>query len=111
MIVEPEILFENKDLVIVNKPAGWLVHGIYHKGEAKHSEETLTDWIVKRYPEVAGVGDSPATRAGIVHRLDRETLGVMVIAKTQEAFTYLKKIFQAREVQKTYQALVWGRVK
>ncbi len=108
---QPTILYEDKDLVIVDKPAGWLVHGIYYKGQARHDEETLVDWLAKRYPEIQQVGDSPTTRAGIVHRIDRETSGVMVIARTQEAFTYLKKLFQAREVAKTYQALVWGRIK
>jgi 23S rRNA pseudouridine1911/1915/1917 synthase len=116
---EPKILYEDKDLLLVDKPAGWLVHGIYHKGEAKHDEETLVDWIAKRYPEIKDVGDPSAgsgqvpqhSRAGIVHRLDRETSGVMVIARSQESFVYLKKLFQTRDIHKTYQTLVWGRVK
>ena len=111
MPIEPKILYENQDLLLVNKPAGWLVHGVYHKGEAKHDEETLVDWIAKKYPEIKDIGDVPAQRGGIVHRLDRETSGVMVIARTQESFTYLKKLFQTRNIHKTYQALVWGRVK
>lgn len=111
MLTEPIILYEDKDLLLVDKPAGWLVHGIYHKGEARHTEETLTDWVAKRYPEIKDVGDVPAQRGGIVHRLDRETSGVMVIARTQESFTALKKMFQLRDIHKTYQALVWGRVK
>jgi len=116
--MEPKILYEDKDIIAVDKPAGMLVHGIYHKGEAKHDEETLVDWIIKRYPEIKDVGDAPvgaqalqAQRAGIVHRLDRETSGVMVIARTQEAFAYLKNLFQTRTIQKTYQTLVWGRFK
>jgi 23S rRNA pseudouridine1911/1915/1917 synthase len=108
---EPTVLYEDKDLLLVNKPAGWLVHGVYHKGEAKHDEETLVDWIAKKYPEVKDIGDVPAQRGGIVHRLDRETSGVMVIARTQESFAYLKKLFQTRDIHKTYRALVWGRVK
>lgn len=111
MIVEPKILYEDKDLLLVNKPAGWLVHGVYHKGEAKHNEETLVDWIAKQYPEVKDIGDVPAQRGGIVHRLDRETSGVMVIARTQESFAYLKKLFQTRDIHKTYKTLVWGKVK
>lgn len=111
MPTEPKILYEDKDLLLVDKPAGWLVHGVYHKGEAKHNEETLVDWIAKKYPEIKDIGDVPAQRGGIVHRLDRETSGVMVIARTQESFTYLKKLFQTRDIHKTYQTLVWGRVK
>lgn len=105
------MLYEDKDLLLVDKPAGWLVHGVYHKGEARHNEETLVDWIAKKYPEIKDVGDVPAQRGGIVHRLDRETSGVMVIARTQDSFAYLKKLFQTRDIHKTYRALVWGRVK
>ncbi len=116
----PRILYEDQHLLLVDKPAGWLVHGIYHKGEAKHNEETLVDWLTLRYPEIKYVGDAPAQRGGIVHRLDRETSGVMVVARTQEAFLYLKKLFSAgggssaengERIHKTYVALVWGRMK
>jgi 23S rRNA pseudouridine1911/1915/1917 synthase len=109
--MEPKVLYEDKDLLLVDKPAGWLVHGVYHKGEAKHNEETLVDWIANKYPEIKDIGDVPAQRGGIVHRLDRETSGVMVIARTQESFVYLKKLFQTRDIHKTYQALVWGNLK
>jgi len=105
-----EVIFKNDDLLVINKPAGLLVHGIFDKHGPKHSEETLTDWLAKEYPETAAVGDVPSQRGGIVHRLDRETSGVLVIARNQEAFHYLKKLFQNKEVQKTYLALVWGRV-
>lgn len=108
---QPEIILEENDFLLVYKPADWLVHGIYHKGEAKHAEETLVDWLVRRYPEIREVGDTPAQRGGIVHRLDRETSGVMVIARTQDAFVYLKKLFQSRNIHKTYQTLVWGALK
>lgn len=111
MLSQPKILYEDKDLLLVDKPAGWLVHGVFHKGEAKQNEETLVDWIAKKYPEIKDVGDVPAQRGGIVHRLDRETSGVMVIARSQDSFAYLKKLFQTRDIHKTYHALVWGRVK
>ncbi|MFK5283516.1 pseudouridine synthase, partial [Lacticaseibacillus paracasei] len=69
-------------------------------------------------PEIAGVGEplkltdgTIVPRPGIVHRLDRETSGVLLIAKTQPAFEFLKKQFQDRKIQKTYHAFVWGRVK
>lgn len=110
------VLYEDKDVLVLNKPAGLLVHGIYDKNGPKHAEETLVDWLAKNYPETQEVGDRDEDnlirqqRGGIVHRLDRETSGAMVIARNQEAFEYLKKLFQGRTVQKTYVALVWGRI-
>ncbi len=107
------ILFENKNLLVVNKPAGLVVHS-----DGKTDEPTLCDWIIAEYPKIKGVGEPARTpdgkevdRPGIVHRLDRETSGAMIIAKTQPAFEYLKKEFQERNVQKTYNAFVWGIVK
>ncbi len=93
--MSPKILYEDSDVVVINKPAGMLVHGIYHKGEARHNEETLVDWLSRKYPEIKTVGDVPSQRGGIVHRLDRETSGVMITARNQEAFEYLKKLFSA----------------
>jgi len=106
-----EILYQDDDVLVVNKPAGILVHGIFDKHGQKHSEEVLTDWIIQHYPKIKTVGDKPEFRPGIVHRLDRETSGVLIIARTQEAFGFLKDQFQTKNVQKTYQALVWGKVK
>lgn len=110
-MLQPEVLFENKDLLVINKPAGLLVHGVFDKHGAKHNELTLTDWLAKNYPETKKVGDVPSQRGGIVHRLDRETSGAMVVARNQNAFEYLKKLFQDKKVQKTYITLVWGKVK
>ena len=124
--MNPEVIYEDKDLLVVNKPAGLIVHGVHgkHFREGTQREEnTLVDWIVKRHPEIKLVGDfvkspdgttgqvSPDERAGIVHRLDRETSGVMVVPKSQEYFSYLKKLFQNHEIKKTYLALVWGKMK
>ncbi len=82
----------------------------------KAEEQTLANWITAHYPETKTVGD-PSTgsgqailRPGIVHRLDKDTSGVVLVARTQEAFAYLKKLFQTRAIQKTYLALVAGRV-
>jgi 23S rRNA pseudouridine1911/1915/1917 synthase len=66
------------------------------------------DWLLSRYPEIKNVGDDPAIRPGIVHRLDKATSGVMIIAKTQASFERLKKLFQEHRMQKTYYALVAG---
>jgi len=111
------IVFENSDLLVVNKPASVLVHGIYDKYGPRHTEKTLADYVAEQYPEVAEVGDKPSERPGVVHRLDRETSGVIVFARNQQTFTYLKGLFSAAsrgeesQITKTYTALVWGRVK
>lgn len=110
---QPIILFENKYLLVINKPAGIVVHS-----DGKTDEPSICDWVIENYPKIAGVGEPARTpegktvdRPGIVHRLDRETSGAMIIAKTQEAFEYLKLEFQEHRVQKTYNAFVWGSMK
>jgi 23S rRNA pseudouridine1911/1915/1917 synthase len=101
---EPEIIFANKEFIVVNKPAGLVVHGAPHiKGP------TLADWLVKKYPELKKVGEDK-TRPGIMHRLDKDVSGLLVIARTNESFANLKKQFQNREVEKVYTALVYGTV-
>ena len=107
---EPELIYENADLVVVSKPAGMPVH------EAKHSTDySLCDWLLEKFPEIASVGDvSPRGelaepyRPGIVHRLDKRTSGVMVVARTQDAFENLKRLFKERAIEKTYLALIVG---
>lgn len=112
----PEVLYEDKNVVVINKPAGLLVHGIFDKNGPKHSGETLTDWLAAHYPETKDVGDPKLDgkvnpqRGGIVHRLDRDTSGALVVARNQKSFEYLKKAFQGRAVKKEYLALVWGRI-
>lgn len=110
---EPTVIFENDHLLVINKPAGLVVHA-----DGKTVEPNVCDWLLEKHPEIKGVGEPSRTpegkmvdRPGIVHRLDRETSGVMVIAKTQDAFDYLKNEFQEHRVQKTYNAFVWGTVK
>ncbi len=104
---EPKILYEDRDVIVLNKPAGLLVHGIKSHPE----NNTLVDWLLKKYPEIKTVGDEPENRAGIVHRLDKDTSGVMLIARNQKSFEYLKGLFQNHEIKKTYVALVWGEIK
>jgi len=103
-----QVVYENKDFLALNKPAGVLVH---HTNSKSKEGEVLTDWLIRNYPEVKNVGDDPETRPGIVHRLDKDTSGILLIPRTQEYFYYLKNLFQNREVQKTYLALVRGVVK
>lgn len=110
---EPKIIYEDKDILVINKPAGLSVHGDGFNLETK----TLVDWLMEKYPEISEVGESMFTqkgveikKPGIIHRLDKETSGVMIIAKTQEAFLYFKKQFQDHEVKKVYRAILSGHV-
>jgi 23S rRNA pseudouridine1911/1915/1917 synthase len=104
LAVEPEIISETPDYLVINKPAGLAVHG---GGNLK--EATLADWLVSRYPKIKTVGDDPA-RPGLVHRLDKDVSGLMVIAKNKKSFASLKGQFKDREVNKEYIALVHGRL-
>lgn len=97
-----DVVSETDEYLVVNKPAGLLVHPT----EADEPV-TLAAWILKHYPDIAGVGDSDV-RPGIVHRLDREASGLLVIAKTQEVFEHLKQQFKKRTVVKEYLVLVYG---
>ena len=100
------IIYQDDDVVAVNKPAGIAVHkGVAEKGE------TLADWLAEKFPEMKKVGDEPKLRPGIVHRLDKDTSGVLVAARNQKAFEFLKKQFQNRKVVKKYLALVEGNLK
>ncbi|MBI2592999.1 MAG: RluA family pseudouridine synthase [Candidatus Colwellbacteria bacterium] len=101
-----EIIYEDKNFLAVNKPSGVLVHAI-SRGS---NENTLVGFLLSKYPEIKNVGDAPDIRPGIVHRLDKDTSGVMAVAKNQKYFEYLKDLFQKRKVKKTYVVLVRGRV-
>lgn len=96
------IISETDTYIVVEKPAGVLVHPT-EAGETG----TLAHWIVAHDPSIAGVGESEI-RPGIVHRLDKDTSGLLVIAKTQEMFLHLKDQFKQRTVDKEYYALVHG---
>jgi 23S rRNA pseudouridine1911/1915/1917 synthase len=118
MDLEPKVVYENNDFLILDKPSGLQVHPAriaanrLRKREAtEYPEKTLVDWLVDHYPEVKTVGDDPATRPGIVHRLDKETSGIMVVPRNQKTFEMLKSLFQKHVMQKTYLALVFGILK
>ncbi len=107
-----KVLYEDKDILVIDKPSGISVHG-----DGKTKEKTITDWVLKNYPKLKGIGE-PATfnhkeidRPGIVHRLDKETSGVMLLAKNQKVYEFLKKQFADREIKKTYLAVVSGFMK
>jgi len=107
------VVYEDNEVVVIDKPVGLIVHP-----DGKTTEPTLVDWLLEKYPDIAQVGEPivltngvTIERPGIVHRLDRETSGALVIAKSQQAFLHLKKQFQRREVHKIYNAFVWGEIK
>ncbi len=105
-----DIIYENNDFLAINKPAGWTVHRPKVAGVDKLEGLFITDWLLKRYPEIKTVGDDPVLRPGIVHRLDKDTSGVLLIAKNQSTFEYLKGLFQTGKVAKTYLTLVYGKL-
>ena len=107
-----KILYEDKDILAIDKPSGISVHA-----DGRSKEKTITDWVIKNYPKLKGVGepmifnDEEIDRPGIVHRLDKETSGVLLLAKNQKAYEFLKNQFKGREIKKTYNAIVLGWVK
>jgi len=111
-----KILYEEKDILAIDKPSGISVHG-----DGRSKEETVADWILKNYPKMKNVGEDETyenkkikteiKKPGIVHRLDRETSGVLLLAKNKKAYEFLKSQFVDREIKKTYAAIVSGQVK
>ncbi|MES2314575.1 MAG: RluA family pseudouridine synthase [Patescibacteria group bacterium] len=107
------ILYEDADIVAIDKPAGLMVHP-----DGRAPGPFITDWVVKEFPRTKNVGEPSRTpdgteiiRPGIVHRLDRETSGVLLIAKTAKGHAHLKQQFQDRTMKKKYVAFVWGDLK
>lgn len=102
----PDIIEQTDDYVVIVKPAGLLVH----PADSSPDEPTLVDWLVEKFPQIKTVGDEPELRPGIVHRLDREASGLMVIALNQKTFDALKMQFQDRTIEKEYLVLVHGKM-
>jgi len=114
--IEIPILYEDKNCLFINKPAGLSVHG-----DGKTPEYTIADWIIENYPKLKDIGE-PLTlkirgeeltipKPGMMHRLDKETSGVLLIAKTQKAYDFFKTQFQDRLIKKIYHCFVYGWVK
>ncbi len=107
------ILYEDSDCAVVNKPAGLMVHP-----DGRNKGPFLTDWITTKFPD-AVLADEPlkapdgslTRRPGIVHRLDRDTSGALVVAKTSAGFKSLKDQFRDKTIDKKYLAFVWGEIK
>lgn len=113
-VKEIQKIFENDQFLVINKPAGISVHG-----DGKTEEYTIADWVLENYPEIKDVGEpinleadssklKVILRPGIVHRLDKDTSGILLIAKNQETFLKLKELFMNREMKKTYEAFTYG---
>ncbi len=103
--LHPSVIFEDSDICVINKPAGLVVHD----GAGEHGE-TVVDWFVKNYPEVMAHTWPDITRVGIVHRLDKDTSGIMVLAKSPDALAIIQEQFQERTTEKVYQALLYGNL-
>ena len=99
--VPVDVVYDDADVIVVLKPAGLVVHP-----GAGHDHGTLVHGLLARYPELAGVG--APDRPGIVHRLDRDTSGLMVVARSEPAYDALVEALTLREVTREYDALVWG---
>ena len=126
--MEPKVIFEDREVLVLDKPAGMIVN----KSDTTKGERTVQEWVEEylRVPRVERVsrvpqGDSSTRdtrgtfvtprdtffqRAGIVHRLDKETSGILLVAKTLDAFINLQSQFKERKVQKTYIALAHGKI-
>lgn len=98
------IIYKDEDIILIDKPAGLVVHP-----SRTSKSKTLVNGLLAYCSKIKNVGEDPL-RPGIVHRLDKDTSGLMVVAKNNRAFQYLKKQFKSREVEKRYTALVVGQL-
>lgn len=110
---EPEILYEDADIVAIDKPAGLVVHS-----DGRTTEPSVAGWFVEKFPEAKDVGEplrqssgQAIERPGIVHRIDRDTSGVLLLAKTAEGHAHLKEQFQNHTIEKKYHAFLYGNLK
>jgi 23S rRNA pseudouridine1911/1915/1917 synthase len=115
--MELTILYEDATMVAIHKPSGIMTHPD-GRGTPGAMEETASDWFAAHYPASKEVGETQRLqdgteirRPGVVHRLDRETSGVLIFAKTPEAHAFFKEAFKERLVKKTYLAFVYGAMK
>lgn len=103
--IKIKILYEDEEIIAVDKQANIIVHPL-----KENQEDTLVNGLIVKWPEIKQVGEDPL-RPGIVHRLDKETSGIILVAKTNKSFDHLKKQFAERKIEKKYLALVNGVVK
>jgi 23S rRNA pseudouridine1911/1915/1917 synthase len=93
------IIDEQTDYLVINKPAGLIIHEA-----ASLQEATLVDWLIAKYPEVIGVGED-SMRPGIVHRIDKDVSGLLIVARTEKGFKHFKRLFKSRTLKKIYTAI------
>jgi 23S rRNA pseudouridine1911/1915/1917 synthase len=106
--VKLEIIYIDRNIIAINKPAGLQVHPV------KLEQDTLVNGLLAKFPEIKNITDGSKDsklRPGIVHRLDIDTSGVMIVARNQNAFEELKKLFRNRKVEKEYLAIVFGKLR
>src|SRR5271157_3438126 len=103
-----DVVFEDVDLAVVNKPAGMMVHAGAGQNEDERNRGTLVNALLYRFKKLSSTGGD--LRPGIVHRLDKETSGLIVVAKNDRAHAALAELFASRQIKKTYIALVQGAV-
>ena len=104
--MKPEIIFQDKEFIVINKPAGLSVN----RADTSRLEYTLQDWVEENF-DIPKTSESDfAKRGGIVHRLDKETSGALVIALTEKSFISLQKQFKEKKVKKKYLALCHGKL-
>lgn len=111
-----DILYEDENILSINKPSGISVHQT-----ANNKEYSVADWVLENYPDISGIGEDmevehkgeivKISRPGIVHRLDKDTSGVLLIAKNEATFNFLKRQFKKKKINKTYNAFVYGGLK
>lgn len=104
-VVEIPIVGQTSDYLVINKPAGLVVHPV----TGEDNQPSVVDFLLAQFPPAAKVGEDPL-RPGIMHRLDKDVSGLMVLALTQAMFDHLKQQFKTRQVVKEYLALVYGEV-
>jgi len=101
--MDPKVIYEDEQLLVLNKPAGWIVN----EAKTTQGQKVIQQWLQNKAYALA---KDRGMRSGIVHRLDKETSGILVVAKTKQAFENLQEQFKKRLVRKTYTALVHGKV-
>lgn len=116
MLMTIKVIYEDENILAIDKPAGVSVHQ-----DGKIKDYTIADWVLENYPDLVNVGEDLEVDAseggkvaikkpGIVHRLDKETSGILLIAKNQETFLFLKDQFQNHTIEKKYLTFVYGHV-
>ena len=112
-VMDISIVYEDDNILVLNKPAGLITH----PKNISDTQDSVTGWLTEKYPRIKNIGEpfvasgNEIPRAGVAHRLDKDTSGLLIVAKNNEAFFYLKNLFQERKINKHYLALVNGRPK